>query len=31
MKLNTWSRMAAHVAQVVFAGHPENEETVINN
>lgn len=31
MKLNTPSRMTIHVAQVPFAGHPENEETVIGN
>lgn len=31
MKFSTPSRMTAHVAQAVFAGHPEYEETVINN
>lgn len=28
MKLNTPSRVTAHVAQVMFAGHPENKKTV---
>lgn len=31
MKLSTPSRMTVYVDQVVFAGHPEYEETVISN
>lgn len=31
MKLNVPSRMTAHVAQLVLAGHPEIEKTIISN